>query len=440
MKKASAPGVLDGSISPYLLRQSSILFLGLLALSSLSLVDVYFIGQIGPQALAAVGFSTPIFLLGFNVLLSLGTGVTAVIARTISADPGQVEASVRGSMGLGLATGLLMAGLGWSLHDSLFGWMGATDELQPLLRAYMWVIYGSFPVMGLLISGLSVIRAYGATQGPTRIMLLIVLLNIGLDPVLIFGLGPIPALGMAGAAWATLIALLIGLVGTLISLGGSLWRRGTVLGLSEMLAIALPSAGTRLLLPLSGTLITGLLADFGPGVVAAYGIGYRLDVVILMFMIALSSVLAPFVGQNYGAGQYRRLGQGYRLALVIAASYGLAMALLLWLGHTALGPLFTDDPAILRALHQYYQVTPWGYAFSGALMLSTALLNVLHRPRRAALLSIVQIGAIYLPLATWAYQAQSLLGLFAAYPASLVCAAGLGLYMARSRLGTLADG
>ncbi|MEO1447877.1 MAG: MATE family efflux transporter [Bacteroidota bacterium] len=437
MTQKSVPGVLSGPIAPYLLRQSLIFFLGLVCLSSLSLVDVYFIGRIGAEALTAVGFSTPVFLMGFNVILSLGTGITAVVSRVIGADTEKVPAFARGSLLWGFLTGLLLGLLGWALHDSLFGLMGAGAEVQHFLRPYMHVLYLSFPVMGLLVAGLSVIRAYGAAQGPTRIMLLIVILNVALDPLFMFGWGPFPDLGMVGAAWATFVALAVGLLITFRALKGMPWHPVAPVGGREIWAIALPSAGTRLLLPVSGTLITGMLADFGDAAVAAYGIGYRIDVTLLMYMIALSSVMAPFVGQNYGARHIERLRTGFRVSLVFALAYGLLMALVLWLGHDWLGGRFTRDVEILAVLDLYYQIVPWGYAFNGILMLSNALLNVLHRPRRAALLSIIHTLVFYVPLAWWAFEIRSLTMLFAAYPVSLLLAAGLGSVWGLRRLQAL---
>ena len=118
----------------------------------------------------------------------------------------------------------------------------------------------------------------------------------------------------------------------------------------------------------------------------------------------------------------------------MALGYGLMMALLLWIGHGWLGRRFTTEAGILSVLDLYYKVVPWGYAFNGVLMLSNALLNVLHRPQRAALLSMLHTLGFYVPLAWASFKAQSLIGLFAAYPVSLLLAAALGYVWSRKQL------
>jgi putative MATE family efflux protein len=414
---------------PYLLGQSLTLFAGLLALAGLSLVDLYFIGNLGGKALTAVSFTTPVFMVGVSFLLSLSTGLTAVLSPAL----GRQDASATQSIALtgwwlSLGCGLLLGLVGVSLHRFLFGLMGASEAQMPDLWAYMQPIYAAMPVVGALMAWLSVRRSHGDHRYPALVMGSIVLLNVLLDPLLMFTAG----LGLRGASLATLLALLGG--AGLAAWGvkgqfpfGQLWRLRRVGGpaLRAILHVALPAAGSRTLLPLSNSVIVGLLASFGPAVVAAFGTGYRIDLVVQMYLVALSSVLAPWVGQCYGAGDGVRLRRALRWASLIALGYGLAMAGLLFGWRAQLGALFTDEAPIQAAVARYYRWVPWAYAFNGLTMLFTGSLNVLRAPWLAALVGAVHLLVFYLPLATWGRAQAELDWVWAAWPLSNVLAAGL---------------
>ena len=437
MPPATAPGLLHGPILPYLLRHSLYLFAGLLALSSLSLVDVYFIGRLGAEALTAVGFTTPIFLFGVNILLSLSTGITAVLAQAIGAGR-PVAPPFWGSLTLTLFTSGAIAAGGYLAHDFLFAWLGAGPEHLPLLGAYMRALYPAFIPMGLVLTLLSLVRAYGHSQLPLVVMVVIVLANLLLDPLLILGLGPLPGLGLRGAALATGLAIGLGLVVAIAGgrqwwpTGG--WRAWLAPGHIDaawgaVLHIAGPAALTRVLLPLAGATVTGLLARYGPPVVAAYGLGFRLDLTLLMFMIALSSVLSPFVSQNYAAGQPDRLRQGLRAGALLAAGYGLGLGLIIALSGYQVGRWFTRDPDILTAFATYCFLVPWGYTFNGWQMLATGALNAISRPLLATLTVAVHLLLLYLPLAWLGHALGRFELILLAYPLSHLLGSGLSWYL-----------
>ncbi|RMG54924.1 MAG: MATE family efflux transporter [Bacteroidetes bacterium] len=442
MAPHAAPGVLRGPILPYLLRHSLRLFAGLLALASLSLVDVYFIGRLGPDPLTAVGFTTPVFLFGVNVLLSLGTGLTAILAQTIGRQA-PVAPPFWGGLSLSVLTGSILSLLGYLLHDRLFGWLGASEVHLPLLREYMWALYPAFLPMALVLHLLGLVRAYGYTRLPMLVMLLIVGANLLLDPLLILGWGPFPGLGLRGAALATGLAIGLGLIVAMIG-GRAWWPAGGLRAWltpghidadwGEILYIAGPAALTRVLLPFAGATVTGLLARYGAPVVAAYGIGFRVDLTLLMFMIALSSVLSPFVSQNYGAGQLLRLRQGLQHGALLALAYGLGIGMIVALSGYALGRLFTQDPNILSAFATYCFLVPWGYAFNGLLMLATGALHAISRPWHATAAVVSHLLLLYLPLAALGHALGYFEAILLAYPLSHLLGSGLSWYLLQRAL------
>jgi putative MATE family efflux protein len=431
--------ILHGSIPRYLLTHAAIIFVGLAGLSSLSLIDVYFVGKLGALELEAISYSTPVFLIALSLLMGLGTGIVAALAPAIGEGrKNKIAELILTALLLAVVLGLGLWGGSSLLHSRIFQALGLPDEHFGLLTPYMMVIYGGLALIAGLIGLLSILRAYGDTRPLTLVMSLVVILNALLDPLLILGWGDWPGLGLVGAAWATCIALGIGLLLSLFfflrfapeKLPFSL----SLYGLKVILKVALPAAVTRTFLPLCSALVIRVLAEFGPKVVAAYGIGYRLDVVLLMWLVACSSVLAPFVGQNLGAEQFGRLRQGVRFSLWLALGYGLAVALVLGLLRAPLAAAFTDDPEIRQMLETFWLWVPWGYAFGGILILSTAVLNALYRPFQASLLGSIHLFAIYLPLVFAAWYFFSYPQIWFAYPLASVMAALLGLWWVRQRI------
>ncbi|GAB4402671.1 MAG: MATE family efflux transporter [Bacteroidia bacterium] len=419
--------LLQGPILPYLLRHSLMLFAGMLALSSLSLIDVYFIGRLGREPLAAVGFTTPVFLIGLNILLSLGTGITAVLSQAIGRGEAAAVAQIgRSGIGISLAAGAALGVLGAALHGPVFRLMGADAQVLALVSGYMYLLYPAFGVMGGLAGLFSVMRAHGESRLPMLAMILIVLANALLDPLLIGGWGAIPALGLPGAALATLVSLVLG--GLVLVAGGRRYlpaRGVSVRGWQPILQIALPVGFTRVLFPVASTAVVGLLSGYGPAVVAAYGMGFRLDITLLMYMVALSSVVSPFVGQHDGAGDQGRLRQGLRDGALLVVAYGLLAAAAVMMGRKALGQLFTSDAAVLAQVSAYCLVVPWGYAFNGLLGLAAGALYALSRPRHAAWGLTAHLLLIYLPLAALGHVYGTAAAVWLAYPVSLVLGSAL---------------
>ena len=155
--------------------------------------------------------------------------------------------------------------------------------------------------------GNAAIRASGDTKTPSAVMLVAVVLNIALDPILIFGVGPVPALGLRGAALATVISGSV----TLVALGVLRLREGiitfrfpsirqTLNSWKQILRLGLPNAATAVVTPLASGLITRLIASFGVAAVAGYGIAIRVQMFGFLLAMALASALGPFFGQNWG--------------------------------------------------------------------------------------------------------------------------------------------
>jgi Na+-driven multidrug efflux pump len=255
-------------------------------------------------------------------------------------------------------------------------------------------------------------------------MLFAVLVNAILDPLLIFGLGPFPRMELAGAAAATVTARASAM---LISLYVLIHREKMVsfirpslkrIGRSwqSILYIGLPAGATNVIIPVGMGILTRMLSSYGPEIVAAFGIGSRIDMFALTVVMALATALGPFVGQNLGAGECRRIRRGIALSHRFSLIWGLFMtALLIFLGRIIAGQ-FNADPVVIRSVQIYLLIVPIGYGMLGVFILSTRSMNVLHRPFQAAGMNVLRMFGLFVPLAIignaiWGFQ-----GIFLASP------------------------
>jgi Na+-driven multidrug efflux pump len=300
--------------------------------------------------------------------------------------------------------------------------MGATPDVLPLVRQYMTIWYtGVFFVMIPMV-GNNAIRATGDTKTPSAIMLVAVVVNITMDPLLIFGLGPFPRLELAGAALATVLAR----ASTFLAAIWVLYYRDKMVTLirprlhdvlvswRQILYIGLPTAGSNMILPIGIGVITRLLATHSTAAVAAFGVATRIEMVALMVIMALAGVLGPFVGQNWGANRFDRVKRSVQCSQGFSFGWGLFTLTMLAIFARPVAGLFDDNPAVIAKVILYLRVVPFGYGMQGILMLSTISLNVLNRPLQAAGLTILQMFILYIPLAHLGSYLWAVPGIFAA--------------------------
>ncbi len=423
MSKGPKASLTEGPVAKLLVRLTIPMILGTVGMMAFNLADTYFVGQLGTKELAAMSFTFPIVMIISSLALGLGMGASAVISRAIGeGDLAQVQRLTTDSLVLSVlvvASGVI---IGLLTIDPLFRALGATEELLALIRQYMLIWYPGMIAVVIPMVGNNAIRATGDTKTPSMVMLVAVCFNLILDPLLIFGIGPFPRLELAGAATATVFA-------RMVTLGVSLWilyYRDKMLifarpsfkvmldSWKKILYIALPSAGTNIILPLSAGIITRFVAAYGVEAVAGFGVATRIEMLAIIVVIALSSVLGPFVGQNRGAKRFDRLSQGIGYSQIFSMIWGAVMYLFLVLFGKSAAAIFNQHPQVMATAASYFLIVPLGYGAQGVLRLSSISLSVLNKPFHAALLSILQAFLCYIPLAWLGSKLFGLQGIFSA--------------------------
>lgn len=290
--------------------------------------------------------------------------------------------------------------------------------------------------------GNNAIRATGDMKTPSMIMMLAVAVNIALDPLLIFGLGPFPRWELAGAATATVFSRAVTMTVSLWILG----RREKMITLAipkfkegweswkKILYIGVPAAGTNLILPISMGVITRMVAVYGPAGVAALGVATRLEGLALTVDMALGSVLIPFVGQNWGAGFMPRIRLAVKYSNVFAMIWGAITFVLFFFLARPIAGLFNENPTVIDAIVSYLLMVSISYGFLGIVMLSGSVFNALNRPLPSASLSLLRMAILYIPLAVIGAHYWQLKGIFAAATVANVIAGIIALIWMRKTL------
>lgn len=374
----------------------------------LGIVDTFFISMLGTYELAAVSFAQPVANTVISVALGLGMSLGALVSRLIGEKKHKQAARlITDANIISAIIAVTIAATGIMIIDPLFTALGATKEVLPFIRSYMSIWFIAAPMWMLTMIGNNALRAIGDIKLSALIMTLLSLLNLIFDPLLIFGIGPFPELGVAGASLATLIACSVAWLCSISVLGFREkllqfcrprlshlipnWR--------ELFKIAVPSVAANIMTPLAASILTAMIARFGLEAVAGFGVGARIEFFSLMVVFALSSTLPMFIGQNLGAGKPERVYSAMMGCLKFSLLFQALVYALLLAAAPAIAATFSDNAEVNRVIRLFLMILPLTYGAHSVVILVMVSLNVLRRPRTALVTTSVRLLCLYLPLA-----------------------------------------
>jgi putative MATE family efflux protein len=352
--------------------------------STFAVVDIFWLAHVGPNAVAAAGLTESMLTLVYTTAMGLSIGVTAMVARRIGEKnpAGAAEAAVQG-IALGVMTAVIIAVLGALFAPRLLALMGATPEVIALGQNYTRIMLGGNLVIVLLFLINAIFRGAGDAAIAMRVLWLANWINIILGPLLIFGIGPFPKLGLTGAAIATTIGRGTGVLYQLYRL----WRRdGRVVIQRDQIALKPPVMRTLLRLSGTGTFqvfigmaswigLTRINASFGPEALAGYTIAIRIIIFALLPAWGLANAGATMVGQSLGAGKPERGEQAvWRAATYNVVFLGIAGLVFIAFANP-IAHLFTDDPVVGGTAAACLRIISYGYLFYAYGMVLTNAFN-----------------------------------------------------------------
>lgn len=420
-KTARHPDLLNNDIATTLRKMTLPMIVGMVVLMTFGLVDTFFIGMLGTQELAAISFTFPVTFTVISLNIGLGIGTSAVIAKLLGAGQhDQAKETATGALMLTMVLAIVLAIVGVLTMDPIFRLMGADEEQLVLIREYMLVWYGAGVFLAMPMVGNSVLRASGDTKTPSYVMAFGGLINVVLDPILIFGWGPVPAFGIQGAAIATLIAWAVGLFYILYVLAVKRklmepkllnWqqlKRST----GGILKIGLPASGANMLTPISAGVVTAIVAGYGPEAVAAWGVGGRLESIASIVVLSLSMSLPPFISQNFGANKLERVGLAYSLCVKFVIVWQLIVFAILATLSGVIANIFTNEPEVSSTIIMFLLIVPLGYGLQGVTILTNSSFNAMHMPMSALSLNGMRLFVFFVPFSLIGSYWFGLLGLF----------------------------
>jgi len=423
--------------------------LGMIAIVVNNVAGAFFIARISTDQLAAISFTFPVSFIVGAIAMSLGIGTSAMASRLFGAGKREEVRRITGhAMLLAVACAVVVMSIGLLTIDPVFTLLGADEKTLPDIHRYMKIYYwgGIFLVVPMIAN--SVLRAAGDAKRPALIMATAAVINILIDPVLIFGLFGFPRMEIEGAALGGVIANAI----TMCASGYFVIHREHLVSLrnfqpelitdswKRILHVGLPSLTSSLVAPVTTAFITSQVAFYGHGAVAGFGMAARIEGLTLMAMMALSAAMTPFTGQNFGAGRLDRVREGVSFAYRFSLIYGASAAVILFAAGGLLTDLFGLEPEARDAALLQMHIVPLSYMALGCSMTVNGVLNAMGRPMAAMYVSLSRTIAVYAPLAWVLSHFFGLVGIFIAAATANVVSGGIGVAWFRLAFReTLAD-
>ncbi|MBN1541679.1 MATE family efflux transporter [candidate division KSB1 bacterium] len=330
--------------------------LSMLFLMVFNLVDIWWVGKLGPDYLAGVSAAAFILWALQSIGTLISTGVTALVARAVGErNLEKADTIARQGFWLAILIGALFSIGGVLFAAPTFRLMGLQGTVYSSALHYMdWIIRG-LPAFFLAYTLEAVFRGSGDTRTPLKIMSLALIFNAVLDPILIFGFGPLPALKAGGAGLATVLAHILAFI-----LGWYLLRNCPVslhptrspIAVPEVMRrigrIGTPIAFNGVMFSLSYMALTRIIADFGSGSLAALGLGHRIEGIAYFASVGFAIAAQTLMGQNLGAGKPERAEKSVWLTLLFVGTLLAAVSICFILFSEPIVRLFTDDPRVVN--------------------------------------------------------------------------------------------
>lgn len=417
MKKDSGKDLTEGNILRHLLVFSVPLLIGNVFQNLYNAIDSFWVGHyVGKEALGAVSLVFPIMFFLISVVFGVVGGSTIMIAQYYGAkDTVNLQKTFNTSFIFTLTASLVVSLVGIYSNRFLLQLMNAPADILPLAQQFLTISFaGLIFAFGYNLLN-AVLRGMGDTINPLKFLIISTIINIILDPPLIIGWGPIPALGIRGAAWATVISQALAFFFTLYYLR----RNSHVLSLKinllkidlpilrKMLKLGIPMGVQAIAVSLGTLFLSALINSFGSDVVAGYGAASRIAAFALLPAMSLSSGVSTLTGQNYGARKNDRIKEIIFWGSIISAATALMMTLVMQIGANYLVGVFTPDPTVISIGSAYLQIESLGYLF---LMLMFSFNGVLQGTGKTFLTMLVSLGSLWLARIPLAYLLAQRLG------------------------------
>jgi putative MATE family efflux protein len=378
-----------------------------LSSSLYNIVDTIWVARLGHEAIAALTIIFPYQILYWAIGGGTGVGISALVSRRFGEKNLDATNRTAGQIFfLSAFWGLLFMAAALLFADSILPVMGATPDILEYSKTYFIITSLGAPLAVLSMVMSSLIRGSGDTVKPMIIMVSGTVINVILDPLMIFGIGPFPEMGVAGAAWATVISQACG---TLLGLYYLVARKTTFRFkaahirpdwkiIKDIYRVGAPSAIMQLAETVIFVLLNTIVSSFGSVAIAALGLVLRVSDFAFLPMMGVSHGLLPVIGYCFGAGNYKRLWQAVKLASGGLAALLLLITIAIEIFTPQLIGIFSKEPELLSTAITAMRISMISIPIIGPTILITTAFQGLSRGGMALFLSLIKQFAVFIPL------------------------------------------
>ncbi len=372
----------EGSVTRHLLHMASFMAVSMVVQTLYLLADLYWVGTLGKEAIAAVGLSGNFMMVVLALTQMLGVGTTTVISQAAGRkDQPHAELGFNQSVVLSLVVGLLFGLCSFPFRWQVSAAMSADAPTTTQAAAYLTWFIPALMIQFPLVSLGSALRATGIIKPAVGLQVLSVILNIIFAPLLIFGVGPLPKMGVAGAALATFLSILIANLLTIIYFVRSFkylrfrpsqWTPQLKIWWS-ILKIGIPAGAEFALMAVYIGVVYVIIRRFGAAAQAGFGVGARVMQAMFLPVIAIAFSVAPVVGQNFGGRRGDRVRQTFYSAVLITTGIMVLLTLLSQFAGALFIRFFSDDPSVIAFGREYLQIISLNFIAMGIVFTSSSV-------------------------------------------------------------------
>lgn len=397
-----------GSILKNLIVFSIPLFLGNFLQMLYNMVDTAYVGRLGQGALAAVSMSFTVLFVLVSAGLGLTTGTTTMVSQYLGARRyDMVQKTIANSVFFVGLLALVLSVAGGVLARPLLRLLGTPRAIMDPAAIYLQIIMAGLPVSFLFFQISAILRGAGDSKTPLYFLLVATVINIIGDPLLIYGIGPFPKMGVAGAAIATVFAQTAAAAFAVIHLAT---RSGPLLltlrgfrpdwrVIWDVVRLGIPAGIQQTVVALGGSVVVRTVASFGTTALAVYSMGSKVDSIAMMPSMSLSIAVAAMTGQNLGAGREDRVRELVRTSLLLILVLMAIFALFVAAFPELLIGIFTDETVLFGPGAVYIRALALAYVFFGVIFVLGGVFRGAGAMIVPMFISVFSLWMVRVPLA-----------------------------------------
>jgi putative MATE family efflux protein len=403
----------EGNIAGHVVRFSAPIMLGNILMSAYGIINMIWVGRLlGHQAVAAVAATLPIIMLMPAFLIGLGMATNVLIAQAFGRkDTAMLRKILSNSFFASLLFCLLISLIALLLRQHLIVWINTPQEVQEMSLSYLTIMMAMM-VFQFFINWMNgMLRGLGDATTVVKILILLVVFNVILVPLFILGVGPLPPMGVAGAAWGTAVAaVLTAFIGyfSLLRLNPYINMRTWDYSIDwriirDVFVIGVPASLQMMVVSLAGVIIISLVNRFGTTVTAAFGIGMQIDMLAIIPFMSIGMAATTIAGQNLGARNLDRVLETLRISIYAGVALALVCTAALLLFPQQIGAIFlkasAESAAVLCIVRDYYHWTAFVFPCFAIIFVIQGVLRSSGDTMALLILSLIALFIIRIPLA-----------------------------------------